>query len=92
MNYILGLLMQIRNRIFLRRSELDFLFSAVIRSVDFFLLVQLQITMVPGFVHFPVNGEQGQYDLMDVDRIGVFSTTIAKWIHQKSGIQVSMLR
>lgn len=51
----------------------------------------MRINTAPVFMHFPAKGKTKPLDTMDIQRVGFASEMIAKWIHERTDIQVSIL-
>jgi hypothetical protein len=53
-----------------------------------FRLLQLRLNTAPVFMHFPPKGKPKQSDTMDIQRIGFAAEAIAKWIAERTDMQV----
>lgn len=52
------------------------------------LRFQLRLNTAPVFMHFPPKGKPKTADTMDISRIGFSAEAIAKWIAERTDIQV----
>jgi hypothetical protein len=43
----------------------------------------------PTFMHFPAKGKPKKVDVMDIQRLGINAEAIAKWIGERTDINVS---
>lgn len=48
----------------------------------------MRLNTAPVFVHFPPKGKPKNTDTMDIQRIGFSAESIAKWIAERTDIQV----
>lgn len=53
---------------------------------------QLHLTTAPTYFHFPVSGKRKQEDRYDVSRHGYQAETLGKWVADRTGIQISVMR
>jgi oligosaccharyltransferase complex subunit gamma len=54
------------------------------------LRFQLRLNTAPVFMHFPPKGKPKTADTMDISRIGFSAEAIAKWIAERTDIQVKL--
>ncbi|KAB0798828.1 hypothetical protein PPYR_06881 [Photinus pyralis] len=69
------------------------LFFAVVdfdEGSDVFQLMRLNTA--PVFIHFPPKGKPKSQDTMDIQRIGFSAESIAKWITERTDIQIRLFR
>lgn len=52
----------------------------------------LRLNTAPVFIHFPPKGKLKNADTMDIQRIGFAAETIAKWIAERTDIQIRVFR
>ncbi|XP_056634594.1 tumor suppressor candidate 3 [Diorhabda carinulata] len=52
----------------------------------------LRLNTAPVFIHFPPKGKPKNADTMDIQRIGFSAETIAKWIAERTDIQIRIFR
>ncbi|CAG9864570.1 unnamed protein product, partial [Phyllotreta striolata] len=52
----------------------------------------LRLNTAPVFIHFPPKGKTKSADTMDIQRIGFAAETLAKWIHDRTDIQIRVFR
>lgn len=52
------------------------------------LFQMLRLNTAPVFMHFPAKGKPKGPDTMDIQRIGFAAETIAKWIAERTDVQV----
>lgn len=62
--------------------------NAAYRIIFCFDLLQLRLNTAPVFMHFPPKGKPKQSDTMDIQRIGFAADAIAKWIAERTDVQV----
>lgn len=48
----------------------------------------MRLNTAPVFMHFPPKGKPKNMDTMDIQRIGFSAEAIAKWIAERTDIQV----
>lgn len=48
----------------------------------------MKLNTAPVFMHFPPKGKTKNQDTMDIQRIGFSAESIAKWIAERTDIQV----
>jgi len=53
---------------------------------------QLRLNTAPVFMHFPAKGKPKGADTMDIQRIGFSAELIAKWIHERTDVQIRIFR
>lgn len=51
-------------------------------------ILQLKLYTAPVFIHFPAKGKPSTADKMDIQRFGVEAEAIARWIAERTDIQV----
>lgn len=65
-------------------------------SVDFDegsdVFQMMRINTAPVYMHFPPKGKPKPADTMDIERIGFGAEAIAKWISERTDIQIRVLR
>ncbi|XP_023030006.1 oligosaccharide transferase gamma subunit [Leptinotarsa decemlineata] len=52
----------------------------------------LRLNTAPVFIHFPPKGKQKKADTMDIQRVGFAAETLAKWIAERTDIQIRVFR
>ncbi|KFD53165.1 hypothetical protein M514_05875 [Trichuris suis] len=52
----------------------------------------LGINAIPVLMHIPPRGQPQRGDKMDFSRMGLSAEAIAKWVHDRTGIQIRILR
>lgn len=52
----------------------------------------LRLNTAPLFMHFPAKGKPKGPDTMDIQRVGFSSESIAKWIQERTDIQIRIFR
>jgi len=52
----------------------------------------LRLNTAPVFIHFPPKGKPKTQDTMDIQRIGFSAESIAKWIAERTDIQIRVFR
>ncbi|XP_071452591.1 dolichyl-diphosphooligosaccharide--protein glycosyltransferase subunit TUSC3 [Hetaerina americana] len=52
----------------------------------------LRINTAPVFMHFPAKGKPKHSDTMDIQRVGFAAESIAKWIGERSDVQLRVFR
>jgi len=62
--------------------------NAAYRIIFCFDRLQLRLNTAPVFMHFPPKGKPKQSDTMDIQRIGFAAEAIAKWIAERTDVQV----
>jgi len=55
----------------------------------FSLSLQLNMNSAPTFMHFPAKGKPKRADTFDLQRIGFASEQLAKWIADRTDVQVT---
>ncbi|XP_053475531.1 tumor suppressor candidate 3 [Ictalurus furcatus] len=53
---------------------------------------QLNMNSAPTFMHFPAKGKPKRADTFDLQRIGFASEQLAKWIHDRTDVQIRVFR
>lgn len=53
---------------------------------------QMKLNTAPAFIHFPAKGKPKPADNMDIQRVGFGAEAIAKWIADRTDIQIRVLR
>lgn len=48
----------------------------------------MRLNTAPVFIHFPSKGKPKSADTMDIQRVGFSAESIAKWIAERTDIQV----
>ncbi|KAK1792486.1 hypothetical protein P4O66_012424 [Electrophorus voltai] len=56
------------------------------------LRVQLNMNSAPTFMHFPAKGKPKRADTFDLQRIGFASEQLAKWIADRTDVQIRVFR
>lgn len=51
----------------------------------------MKLNTAPVFIHFPPKGKPKNLDTMDIQRVGYMAETIAKWIADRTDVQVSLI-
>jgi len=51
----------------------------------------MKLYTAPVFIHFPPKGKPSTQDKMDIQRFGVEAEAIARWINERTDIQVSLI-
>lgn len=54
------------------------------------LLFQLRLNTAPVIMHFPAKGKPKPADTMDFERAGIHAEAIAKWIQDRTDVQVGV--
>lgn len=54
----------------------------------FLFHLQLRLNAAPVFIHFPPKGKPKSADTFDIQRVGFAAESIAKWIAERTDIQV----
>ncbi|KAK7873342.1 hypothetical protein R5R35_011385 [Gryllus longicercus] len=52
----------------------------------------LRLNTAPVFMHFPAKGKPKQSDTMDIQRVGFAAEAIAKWIGERTDVQLRVFR
>jgi oligosaccharyltransferase complex subunit gamma len=52
----------------------------------------LKLNSAPVIMHFPAKGKPKKADTMDISRVGFHAESIAKWINERTDVQVRVLR
>ncbi|XP_017769824.1 PREDICTED: tumor suppressor candidate 3 [Nicrophorus vespilloides] len=52
----------------------------------------MRLNTAPVFIHFPAKGKPKNTDTMDIQRIGFSAESIAKWIGERTDIQIRVFR
>lgn len=52
----------------------------------------LRLNTAPVFMHFPAKGKAKSGDTMDIQRIGIAAEAIAKWVQERTDVQVRVFR
>ncbi|XP_034943827.1 tumor suppressor candidate 3 [Chelonus insularis] len=69
------------------------LFFAIVDFDDAYDVFQLmKLSTAPIFMHFPPKGKPKKADTMDIQRVGLNAETIAKWIYERTDIQIRVFR
>lgn len=50
--------------------------------------LQMRLNTAPVYMHFPPKGKPKAADTMDIQRVGFSAEAIAKWINERTDIQV----
>lgn len=53
-----------------------------------YFISQMRLNTAPVFMHFPAKGKPKSADTMDIQRVGFGAEAIAKWISERTDIQV----
>ena len=53
---------------------------------------QLNLNTAPVFMHFPAKGKPKKSDTMDLQRIGLSSESLAKWVAERTDIHIRIFR
>ncbi|KAL1506063.1 hypothetical protein ABEB36_005494 [Hypothenemus hampei] len=72
-----------QNRLFFAMVDFD-------EGSDVFQMMKLNTA--PVFVHFPAKGKPKPADTMDIQRVGFAAEAIARWINERTDIQIRVLR
>ena len=59
----------------------------MIISLSLFLF-QLRLNSAPVFMHFPPKGKPKKVDTLDIQRVGFAAENIARWVAERTDIQV----
>ncbi len=52
----------------------------------------MKLNSAPVFVHFPAKGKPKKLDTMDIQRVGYGAEAVAKWIAERTDIQIRVFR
>lgn len=52
----------------------------------------LRLNTAPVFMHFPAKGKAKNGDTMDIQRVGISAEAIAKWVQERTDVQVRIFR
>lgn len=52
----------------------------------------MKLNTAPVFVHFPAKGKPKAADTLDIQRVGFGAEAIARWIHERTDVQIRVLR
>lgn len=52
----------------------------------------MKLNTAPAFIHFPAKGKPKAADNMDIQRVGFGAEAIAKWIADRTDVQIRVLR
>lgn len=52
----------------------------------------LRLNTAPVFMHFPAKGKAKGSDTMDIQRVGISAEAIAKWVQERTDIQIRIFR
>lgn len=52
----------------------------------------MKLNSAPVFMHFPAKGKPKKTDSMDIQRVGFGAEAIAKWIAERTDIQIRVFR
>lgn len=55
-------------------------------------ILQMRLNTAPVYMHFPPKGKPKVADTMDIQRVGFAAEAIAKWIGERTDIQVILLQ
>lgn len=55
------------------------------------LFFQLRLNSAPVFMHFPPKGKPKKVDTLDIQRVGFAAENIARWVAERTDIQVISL-
>lgn len=53
--------------------------------------MQMRLNTAPVYMHFPPKGKPKAADTMDIQRVGFAAEAIAKWIGERTDIQVKFI-
>lgn len=53
-------------------------------------MFQLRLNTAPVIIHFPAKGKPKTSDSMDFERAGIHAEAIAKWIQDRTDVQVTL--
>jgi len=77
-------------------------FSQIYSNKLFFVMVDfdegsdvfqlLRLNTAPVFMHFPAKGKPKAADTMDIQRVGVSAEVIAKWVQERTDVQIRVFR
>ncbi|KAL4230859.1 tumor suppressor candidate 3 [Mactra antiquata] len=76
-----------------RYSQTNKLFFAMVdfdEGSDVFQ--QLKLNTAPVFMHFPPKGKPKKADTMDIHRVGFVAEQIARWVQERTDIQIRVFR
>jgi oligosaccharyltransferase complex subunit gamma len=52
----------------------------------------LRLNTAPVFMHFPAKGKSKGSDTMDIQRVGISAEMIAKWVQERTDVQIRVFR
>lgn len=52
----------------------------------------MKLNSAPVFMHFPAKGKPKKTDTMDIQRVGFLSESVAKWINERTDINIRVFR
>lgn len=52
----------------------------------------MKLNTAPVFIHFPPKGKPKAADTMDIQRVGFAAESLAKWISERTDIQIRVFR
>lgn len=52
----------------------------------------LRLNTAPVFMHFPAKGKPKAADTMDIQRVGISAEVIAKWVQERTDVQIRVFR
>lgn len=55
------------------------------------ILFQMRLNTAPVYMHFPPKGKPKPADTLDIQRVGFAAEAIAKWISERTDIQVKLI-
>jgi oligosaccharyltransferase complex subunit gamma len=56
------------------------------------IFTSLKMNSAPTFMHFPAKGKPKKVDVMDIQRLGINAEAIAKWIGERTDINIRVFR
>jgi len=71
------------NKMFLAQVDFD-------EASDIFS--QMKLNTAPVFMHFPAKGKPKKIDTLDLERVGFQGESIAKWIQERTEVQIRVFR
>lgn len=51
----------------------------------------MKLNTAPVFIHYPPKGKPKNVDTLDIQRVGFMAETIAKWIAERTDVQVNII-
>ncbi|KAF2363253.1 Oligosaccharyl transferase complex subunit OST3/OST6 [Trinorchestia longiramus] len=61
-------------------------------SVLYGVIQQLHLNSAPVFMHFPAKGKPKKLDTLEIQRVGFSSESIARWVAERTEIQIRVFR